>query len=158
MGLIYKITNNLNGMSYIGLTTTTLQYRWSKHIAESKNVKNTKHLYKAIRKYGVENFVIEQIDETNDFEKLGELERKYIKEFNSTDPAKGYNLTAGGEKNKYDGNSQAKLKEEDVINIRNIYDSCTISRKQSLFNLSIFSLLRTIPKIILLYPFCDSMQ
>lgn len=128
--IIYKITNKINNKVYIGLTKNTLKYRWSRHISESKNINDTKHLYKAIRKYGVENFVIEQIDETNDFEKLGELERKYIKEFNSTDPTKGYNLTAGGEKNQYDGNSQAKLKVEDVINIRNIYDSCTISKKE----------------------------
>lgn len=51
--IIYKITNKINNKVYIGLTTTTLQYRWSKHIAESKNVKNTKHLYKAIRKYEI---------------------------------------------------------------------------------------------------------
>ena len=70
--IIYKITNKINNKVYIGLTTNTLKYRWSRHISESKNVNDTKHLYKAIRKYGVENFVIEQIDETNDFEKLGE--------------------------------------------------------------------------------------
>jgi group I intron endonuclease len=124
--IIYKITNKVNGKVYIGLTTTTLKYRWTKHKAASRDLKNTKHLYKAMRKYGIENFSIEQIDETNDFTKLGDLERKYISEYNSTDPDKGYNLTAGGERNQYDGNSQAKLTIKDVVKIRQFYAECKL--------------------------------
>lgn len=52
-----------------------------------------------MRKYGVENFSIEQIDSTNDFKKLGQLEREYIQIYDSQNPNKGYNLTAGGESN-----------------------------------------------------------
>lgn len=128
--IIYKITNKINNKVYIGLTTSTLEYKWSRHITESKNHNNTKHLYKSMRKYGLNNFKIEQIDETDDFHKMGLLERKYIKDYNSTDPMKGYNLTAGGEKNQYDGNPQAKLKEDDVIKIREIYNSRTMSQKE----------------------------
>ena len=119
--IIYKITNEINKKIYIGLTTCSLEYRWSRHITESKNINNTKHLYKAMRKYGVENFKIEIIDETNDFKKLGQLEREYIRKFNSIDPNIGYNLTKGGESNQYDGNPGAKLTIEEVIQIREIY-------------------------------------
>ena len=97
--IIYKITNNINNKIYIGLTTCSLSYRWSKHLTESKNINNNKHLYKAIRKYGSENFSIEQIDSTDNFKKLGQLEREYIKKYDSQNPNKGYNLTAGGESN-----------------------------------------------------------
>ena len=52
--IIYKITNNINNKVYIGLTTCSLEYRWSRHLTEAKNVNNKKHLYKAMRKYGLE--------------------------------------------------------------------------------------------------------
>lgn len=58
--IIYKITNLVNKKVYIGLTTCSLDYRWSRHITESKNVLNTKHLYKSMRKYGINNFIIEK--------------------------------------------------------------------------------------------------
>ena len=122
--LIYKITNKINGKVYIGLTTQSLEYRWGRHLTESKNVKNEKHLYRAMRQYGVENFSIDVIDETDDFSKLGELERYYINLYKSTDPNFGYNLTAGGERNQYDGNSQSKLTVDDVIKIRTAYAEC----------------------------------
>ena len=95
--IIYKITNQINNKVYIGLTTCSLEYRWSRHITESKNVNNTKHLYKAMRKYGIENFTIEEIDNTDDFKELGKLERNYSRKYDCTNPQIGYNLTDGGE-------------------------------------------------------------
>lgn len=74
-----------------------------------------------MRKYGVENFTIEQIDSTEDFKELGQLERKYIKQYNSQNPDKGYNLTAGGESNQWDANPAAKLTYDEVVQIREIY-------------------------------------
>ena len=51
-----------------------------------------------MRKYGLDNFKIEVIDDTaKDIQELGKLERKYIKLYNSTDPNYGYNITCGGE-------------------------------------------------------------
>lgn len=117
--LIYKITNLINNKVYIGLTTLMLSQRWKKHLQDCKNC--SRPLYKAMRKYGLDNFKIEQIDTTDDFTKLGELERKYIKEYNSTNQEFGYNITAGGESNQLDVNPRAKLKVDDVIQIRRIY-------------------------------------
>ena len=82
--IIYKITNQINNKVYIGLTTCSLEYRWSRHVAESTTLSNTKHLYKAMRKYGVENFTIEEIDNTDDLKELGKLERNYIRKYDST--------------------------------------------------------------------------
>ena len=56
--LIYKITNNINKKVYIGLTTCTLDYRWSKHLIEAHNLNNTKHLYQSMRRYGINNFSV----------------------------------------------------------------------------------------------------
>lgn len=126
--IIYKITNQVNGKIYIGLTTESLQKRWRSHKISSRN-KNT-HLYIAMRKYGVENFTIEVIDETDSFEELGRLERYYINQYNSQDPNFGYNVTAGGESNQLDGNPKAKLTLSDVINIRIAYRDCVLTCKQ----------------------------
>ena len=49
------------------------------------------------------------------------MERHYIAHYDSQNPDKGYNLTAGGESNQYDGNPSAKLNYEDVVQIRTIY-------------------------------------
>ena len=126
--IIYKITNQVNNKVYIGLTTESLQKRWCGHKVDSK--KKNSHLYISMRKYGIENFTIEIIDETDSFEKLGELERYYIKQYNSQDPNYGYNITAGGESNQLDGNPKAKLTLSDVINIRIAYRDCKLTCKQ----------------------------
>lgn len=79
-----------------------------------------------MRKYGIENFSIEQIDTANSPEELGEKERAYIAHFNTRVP-NGYNLTAGGERNQLDGNPRARLAQKDVIEIRKIYASREMS-------------------------------
>lgn len=127
--IIYKITNLINNKIYIGLTTLSLNKRWTSHKAECKR-NNKKHLYNAMRKYGIESFKIEEIDNTDDIIKLGELERYYIKFYDSRNPEKGYNITAGGERNQLDANPRATLSVEEVIQIRNIYDSCELNCKQ----------------------------
>ena len=128
MFYIYKITNKVNGKVYIGLTTVSVEKRWKNHISASKKCK--RHLYLAMRKYGVDNFKVEVIDETDNLERLGELERKYISEYNSTDHNVGYNNTYGGEKNQLDGNPRARLTVDDVINIRMLYNECKLTCSQ----------------------------
>lgn len=126
--IIYKITNIINNKVYIGLTTESLQARWKNHLQQAK--KNKKPLYYSIRKYGIENFSVEIIDEAKTIEELGELERFYIQKYNSTNPKYGYNITAGGEHNQLDGNSKAKLTLNDVINIRLAYQECKLTCKE----------------------------
>lgn len=98
MGYIYKITNLQNNKIYIGKTTTCIQERFSKHIYEA-NTPNTKGymfiLHKAFRKYGINNFNIEQIEEI-DNSLLSDREIYWINFYNSMMP-NGYNMTFGGE-------------------------------------------------------------
>ena len=117
--IIYKITNKINNKIYIGLTTTSLVNRWNSHKGAAKS--NPRHLYCSMRKYGVENFEIEQIDEASTLEELGQLERKYIAQYNSKNPEIGYNLSAGGGTSSLDDNGRTKLSIEDVLHIREIY-------------------------------------
>ena len=59
MGYIYKITNTVNGKSYVGKTEKTIQERWKGHLNNIKKYKDKLPLYRALDKYGKENFIIE---------------------------------------------------------------------------------------------------
>lgn len=64
MGYIYKITNNINGKVYIGQTIKTVEKRFRQHINNSnKPYFSQIILYKAMNKYGIENFSVEKIEE-----------------------------------------------------------------------------------------------
>lgn len=92
MGYIYKITNNINNKCYVGQTERTIQIRWLEHIRPSK-YKVDLPLYRAIRKYGVDNFSIEKIEEC-DNAILDEREIYWIDYFDAY--RSGYNCTEGG--------------------------------------------------------------
>lgn len=83
MGIIYKVTS-LSGKVYIGCTKGTLQKRRGGHersaLSPSKNY-NTK-FSRAIRKYGVNAFIWEVLEEAPD-DLLEKIEVSYIKYFNS---------------------------------------------------------------------------
>lgn len=93
--IIYKITNTINSKIYIGQTIKKLSERIHGHLADVKRNRNTK-IARAIRKYGFENFNFEVIDYALFQEQLNELEKKYIKLFNSNTNQFGYNLLSGG--------------------------------------------------------------
>ena len=92
MGYIYKITNKINGKSYIGQTITPIRVRMYKHYSQSKIA--TTGVDYAIQKYGRENFTVEQICKCDDND-LDHLERYYIDYYDTYN--NGYNLTIGGQ-------------------------------------------------------------
>ena len=94
---VYKITNNVNGKVYIG-QAEDIELRWKQHVKASKRGENSV-LYRAMRKYGVENFSFEVVEECS-VEELKEKEIYYIGEFNSyihAENSQGYNMTLGGD-------------------------------------------------------------
>ena len=110
--LIYKITNKINNKIYIGKTIRSLNTRWQEHIRDSRNY-NTP-LYLAMRKYGLENFSIEIIqDDITSVEQLNSLEQYYIQLYNSASHENGYNVALGGN----GGRVTSKLTEEDINQI-----------------------------------------
>lgn len=95
MGWIYKITNKINNKVYIGQTINSLEKRFKQHLSEAKQGKNCR-LHSAIRKYGIDAFVIEPIEKVeNEF--LNERERYYISLYDTTNTNNGYNMDAGGQ-------------------------------------------------------------
>lgn len=95
MGYIYLITNNVNGNKYVGKTELSIEERWEQHIKDSKKEKcEIRPLYRAIRKYGVENFSIKEID-TGQGEELNNKEQYWIQHYDTY--KNGYNATLGGD-------------------------------------------------------------
>lgn len=92
MGYIYKITNNINGNVYIGQTTGTIEKRFNEHKRDA--IKGCQYaLHRAMRKYGIDNFSIEEIEECL-AEELNDREIYWISFYDSY--YQGYNMTIGG--------------------------------------------------------------
>lgn len=106
-GKIYKITNLVNGKVYIGQTTKTLKRRWTQHCSVKGNYKRNA-MACAIRKYGKDKFIIEQIGSATTIEELNQEEVYWIKELNSLAP-NGYNLDSGGKNKKPHLQTRLKL-------------------------------------------------
>jgi group I intron endonuclease len=81
---------------YIGSTTREPIKRWNEHKKDARNGINY-YLYHSMRKYGIENFTFEVIDNNSvsTHEDLLELETSYIERLNTLKP-NGYNMTKGG--------------------------------------------------------------
>ena len=87
-GIIYKVTNKLDGKNYIGQTRFSVKKRFKEH-ARADSL-----LGKAIRKDGIENFIAEVIEECETRRELDEREIYWIKQLGCLAP-NGYNQHPG---------------------------------------------------------------
>lgn len=85
--IIYKTTNRLNGMYYIGCHQT--------NDLTDGYLGSGKHLKRAIKKYGPENFNFEILHFASSKEEMFDLERSIVNESLVKDPL-SYNLKIGG--------------------------------------------------------------
>lgn len=90
---IYKITNLINGKSYIG-QTNDFQRRQQEHKKRGYGTEGQKPLYYAFDKYGLENFSFEIIEA--DIENYNEREVYWINFYHTLVP-NGYNVQIGGD-------------------------------------------------------------
>ena len=90
---IYMHTCKITGKSYIGITKNGAENRWKSHISDAK-----KGIYydfqEAIRQYGSENFEMEILDTCKTQAEAIDLEKFYIKQYNTY--KNGYNMNEGG--------------------------------------------------------------
>lgn len=128
-GVIYKITNKLNGKIYIGQTTDLERRIWQHRHGDQ-------YIDCAIKKYEWENFKVEIIAECESKEELNEREVFFIDFFDCKAP-NGYNLTDGGESSYWFGKNMpedACLRMADVkradTHFKNLL-AATIERKFS---------------------------
>jgi len=141
---IYKITNLINDKIYVGQAVSHIlnhkryrpyghEGRFRCHISEAFSTKKNQshYLNNAIRKYGVNNFMVELI-EYCDIKLADEREIHYIKELKSLYPD-GYNLKNGGSVFTHSDESKKRVsngvinyfkdkKAERFKNIKNIED------------------------------------
>lgn len=59
---IYKATNRVNGKVYVGKTTNPLTSRIAEHNYNAKTRRDTTHFHLALRKYGNDQFLWEEIE------------------------------------------------------------------------------------------------
>lgn len=93
---IYKITNIINGKCYIG-QSVNIHKRWNNHKSACYNTNAHEYnyyLYRAMRKYGIENFTFEIIEECEQI-LLNEREKFWISYYDTF--KNGYNETEGGD-------------------------------------------------------------
>lgn len=87
---IYKITNKLNGKSYIGKTTQLPKVRFKQH-ALGMGYGKYMPIHLSIKKYGIENFELKVIHESiNDID-MNFAEIYFIDKYNTLSPY-GYNI------------------------------------------------------------------
>lgn len=98
---IYKIENLITHHVYIG-QSRNIEIRWRRHKDDIHSGKKDYPLYRAINKYGIDNFSFEVIEECPK-ENLDEREQFWIKYYNSYKD--GYNQTLGGQGAKCCGSS-----------------------------------------------------
>lgn len=134
MGIIYAYINKINGKMYIGQTINP-QERYNAHKSNYQNPNHNEYnslIHKAFRKYGFENFEYKVlVKNIEDVEILNKLEIFLIQNYNTQVPY-GYNVEAGGknckkpktlEHRKKEIWGQAKLTEEEVIELRKAYQN-----------------------------------
>lgn len=140
MPYIYKITNNINGKIYIGKTNFTVEKRWKEHCNDfKKETLQKRPLYSAMKKYGIENFSVEEVEYLDTPLEAEEREKYWIEYYGSF--KYGYNATRGGDGKTYaDYDLIYSLWNEGKNNkeIQEItkYDYLTISIALSNYNIS----------------------
>lgn len=89
---IYMHENKINGKKYIG-QSCNVKRRWE---GNGVHYASCRAFYNAILKYGWDNFNHIILEEGLSLENANAKEIEYIKQFNSTNPQFGYNISEGG--------------------------------------------------------------
>lgn len=103
--IVYKITNKLNGMSYIGCTIRSLKDRWNQHCWTNPT---NQIIGNDIKKLGKNSFSIEILHEYKNKQDALDAESYFIDYYNCLFP-NGYNLYSGGKNPKMHLDTKKKI-------------------------------------------------
>lgn len=109
-GIIYKLTNKLDGRSYIGQTTLSFEERLKRH----KRNKSRSYITAAIIKYDIHNFVNEELYTSFSKEDLDIAEQLFINLFQSLSNQNGYNLKLSGSQPRNNSEVLAKMAKNQI--------------------------------------------
>lgn len=124
---IYKITNKINGHAYIG-QSVQIEKRWAAHKEKINSDKEKDYpLYRAFKKYGLDNFSFEIIEECQESD-LNDREIYWIDYYDTF--KNGYNQTVGG-------SGTRKYNPQDVIDTYNV--SKNMNQTAKTLNLSYYT-------------------
>ena len=90
---VYIYTNNINSKKYIGQTSRSLKVRAGK---EGNGYIGCHAFWKAIQKYGWDNFTSEIVKDNLSKDEANKLEIELIEQHKTTDKQYGYNILDGG--------------------------------------------------------------
>lgn len=106
--IIYRITNIINGHSYIGQTIQGIGQRLKEHKSHCRLGNKKSKLYDAARKYGWDNFEVSVVEIGSfSLSELNELEKQWVQKEGY------YNITSGG-----DGRGSVPVSQETREKIR----------------------------------------
>lgn len=108
---LYVHTNKINNKRYVGITCQNPRTRWG---SNGNGYKKSPLFYRAIQKYGWENFKHEIIMENLSKESAKNKEIETIKKYMSNDRKYGYNISKGG-----GGGFDVEIKKENIEKIKN---------------------------------------
>lgn len=119
---IYKIENLINHKCYIG-QSIDIHRRWTDHKRVYKLETEASYdypIYRAFRKYGLENFSFEILEECLSSE-LNEKEKLYIRKYDSF--FNGYNQSFGGD-------SKCEKPKENILKVFNLLQNTTLTHPE----------------------------
>jgi group I intron endonuclease len=105
---IYKFTHIETSRCYIGQTIQDPNRRRLEHISDSRHTPREYHFHNALRKYGIDAFTFEVIDQATSLDELNLLEGKYVEQFDSI--SNGFNIRQPGGNKLHSEESKERMK------------------------------------------------
>lgn len=94
---VYIITNTVNDMKYVGVTSQSLKERFRQHISHAVYKQSKSLIHQAMREYGVDKFEIHLIEDGIPENHAEDAEIKYVQQYDTYYArGNGYNMTLGG--------------------------------------------------------------
>lgn len=96
MHYLYRIMDTLSGKVYIGQSNKENE-RWRQHKYFARQEEPIQYIHRAMKKYGIENFIYEIIAMCRTQEDADKTEIEIIKQYDSRNKEYGYNVAPGGD-------------------------------------------------------------